>query len=790
MYVLSHPLVFQTWRKKMLLTKIFWILTPFFVISFIFFTNSLWAQRSGGGWLRPSQQQINDAKRLLPPENTMSVSRQAINNVEPAPKTSLPPGLQAIPSFLKYELNLTSSEEVRIPSVGNQASEEIVGFSIREAVEGITQRSLTAAYNRWRGYLQSELQKTNALYTGSEVNGLGRLQWFQAIMADPLKAPLDAERFTRELHKDLCDGPVGLRRGILRAAQKLDLTPNISNYTNFNSQKTYRTALKLLEQNLVDAHLLHSHALEPLSKEELRYFQINANTALTLRTSVGHTVSARASARQLILLMQKMDRAAMFEGLAKLALVTDPLWLAAIHQIPDQNSWEDEALVLEGVTGTIVRLIETQAGLIVVGGRENNTYELEKMKQVCAIIDLGGNDIYLEGTVNLDRPVLAIVDLSGNDTYRGNLPAIQGSSLMGISILVDCQGDDQYIAQHFAQGSTIGGAAALIDMKGNDVYRGIRRVQGTAIGGIGLLLDRRGDDSYRGAMWTQGVGQTLGIGILEDCTGDDTYYAGGMYFDSYPETPGYEGWGQGLGTGIRGVAAGGIGVFLEGEGDDSYEYDYIAHGGGYWMGLGFFRDFSGNDKHQGSTSVMWDGSPRRERKFQRFSTGFGCHYAAGFFFEDGGNDTYWASIMSIGFAWDCGIAFCYDFQGDDVWTGAGNGNQGQGAQASLGMLFDFKGEDLYHGSSQGYASGNITYHQLPYCGGNFSFCIDYGGKDAYGSRAANNSYVRRGTSGGFLIDRPDIEELRAQQIAAEAAKKEKERIANQDITVSATVQPE
>ena len=49
---------------------------------------------------------------------------------------------------------------------------------------------------------------------------------------------------------------------------------------------------------------------------------------------------------------------------------------------------------------------------------------------------------------------------------------------------------------------------------------------------------------------------------------------------------------------------------------------------------------------------------------------------------------------------------------------------------------------------------SISYHHLPDCGGNFSFLIDYGGKDTYGCGAENNSYIQRGDVGGFLIDRP------------------------------------
>ena len=110
--------------------------------------------------------------------------------------------------------------------------------------------------------------------------------------------------------------------------------------------------------------------------------------------------------------------------------------------------------------------------------------------------------------------------------------------------------------------------------------------------------------------------------------------------------------------------------------------------------------------------------------------------------------------MGVGFAWDCAVAYLCDFGGDDRYTG----NEGMGAQAGLGALYDFEGKDVYVGKNQGRASSGISYHRMPSCGGNFSFVIDHGGTDKYGSGARNNSHVRRGSSGGFLIDRPKREE--------------------------------
>ena len=274
------------------------------------------------------------------------------------------------------------------------------------------------------------------------------------------------------------------------------------------------------------------------------------------------------------------------------------------------------------------------------------------------------------------------------------------------------------------------------------------------------------------AMWTQGFGGPLGFGVLDDLEGNDRYYCGGMWRTSYyPETPGYEGWGQGVGAGLRGVTSGGIGVILDGSGDDVYEYDYFGQGGGYWQGAGFARDFAGNDRRLGGTRKAFDGSPRTQTMFDRFTCGFGCHYAIGFCFDDSGDDTYGGTIMGLGFSWDCSNGFLCDFAGNDRYEATGGLTEGDGAQAGLGVLLDYSGDDTYQGSYQGYASPGISYHSLPRCGGNFSFLIDYGGNDSYGCGIQNNSYTRRGCEGGFLIDRPLQEEVEAKK-AAETKKAE------------------
>ena len=344
-------------------------------------------------------------------------------------------------------------------------------------------------------------------------------------------------------------------------------------------------------------------------------------------------------------------------------------------------------------------------------------------------------------------------------------------------MVVNAGGNNTYDALDVAQGSALAGVGIVIDYGPNNRYRGIRRVQGQALGGVGILIGRGGKNDYHAAMSAQGFGGPLGFGLLDNVTGNNHYYCGGMWRDSYPETPGYEGWGQGVGAGLRAVADGGVGVILDGGGENTYEFDYLSHGGGYWCGLGFARDFGGNTKRLISRTA-YNGGPRTQPSFQRFGCGWGCHYAMGFLFEDAGDGVYEGTIMGTGMAWDCSMGvLCYFGNGHNEYKATGGSTQGTGAQMGFGILFDYKGDDVYEGYGQGYASPGISYHHLPECGGNFSFCIDYGGKDTYGCGAENNSYNQRGDAGGFLIDRPRTTKrkrrLRPRPRMARAARKMK-----------------
>jgi len=707
-----------------------------------------------------------------PPGDSVETENAATGEDEPDPAKDEPAKTENAeskpedkPGKTEKESGEESDETIATPKkVGNPLAAGMVKLLRQEIEKGIKRRGLQARFAKFRSYAAYQLDSSKARHTGSELMGNCRLRWYDHLLRNPLSAPAEAEKFTRTLHQDLIDHHEGLGRALATAADKLDLKKRTPR--KFAPVTSSQGALDTVEKALTDAQLNFSDALATLTKEEIQSLRENLYSTLTDQNGLGHTLADRSTGRWLCDMLEKLDRDAMHRAAEALVPLADPQLLKQLATIPDSDVG---GASVAGAAGKIVRRIDTPSGAIIIGGRGRNAYRLDDMTDVNVVIDLGGDDVYYEGTVSWKRPVLIVLDLGGNDRYSGKSPGVQGSAILGVSMLLDAQGNDIYGARDVAQGSCIAGAGILIDGAGNDIYQGVRRVQGQALGGFALLLDRGGDDSYRGAMWTQGFAGPLAFAVLDDLDGKDMYYTGGLYLDNYKETPGYEGWGQGVGAGFRQVANGGFGVILDGGGNDVYEFDYLSHGGGYWCGTGFARDFGGNDRRLGATRKAYNGAERSESRFQRFGGGWGCHYAQGFLFDDEGDDTYDGTIMGVGFAWDCAVGYLCDFGGNDRYLATGGNTQGEGAQMGLGVIYDYSGDDVYEGFGQGYADPGTTYHPLSRCGGNFSFVIDYGGKDAYGCEAGNNAYTQRGDYSGFLIDRPSREEARQRQEAKKRA---------------------
>ena len=670
--------------------------------------------------------------------------------------------------------NDTASEEksgsIDPDSVGNPNSATLVRMMYDEMVNGLRTRQITSRYDMFRSYCVRILDKYDGINTRDERDGRARLSWYDRLFREPMKSAIEVEEFSRVIHAGLSGDHRHLAETLAIIREKLDVSPARNNTIQFSKAKTPQEAVAEVRRCVVNAQSAYTRAISTLTSAELKELETNLYPIFCREVTNGHTIPQRSVGKRLIDIMQKMDRTGIHDAVSALLPLTDEDLLRLLKTLPE------DAFPQVMLGSQRVQKITTPAGDILIGGRENNVYDLDApgMRDVICVIDLGGNDTYREGSCNLQRPVFVLIDLGGDDTYIGSNPGIQGGSILGVSMLLDLEGNDTYKAQDIAQGSTIGGAGILIDYAGSDTYTAMKRAQATALMGVGMLVDKKGNDQYRAALLGQGLGHPGGFGVLEDCEGDDKYYIGGIYLDSYPEHPGYDAWGQGLGAGIRQVANGGIGMLLDGDGDDSYEYDYFAHGGGYWFGIGIARDFNGNDKHLGPTLLDYYGKPRKEARWQRFSNGFGCHYALGFLFDDFGDDMYDGTIMGTGMAWDLSAGFLCDFAGNDRYEVKGNMTQGCGAQAGIGVLFDYDGDDIFQGNGQGYANASMSYHNPSDAGSNFSFLINYGGKDTYGAKGVgNNTYVQRGGSGGFLIDRPFDVEVAEEKAAMDRAAADK-----------------
>lgn len=654
--------------------------------------------------------------------------------------------------------------------MGYPGAELAVRDMSSDLVEQLRAHGGAELYARWRAYNASIRSRTNSLQTGNELNNRCRLRWYERLYQDPLNSVNDAEISSRAWAESFMGGCAEVLAGLRFARIRMDVSTRREPVA-LRAALNPNDAIEQLKTALVEAASHHAKAVAPMSKNDLAAVMNESHSIFCGQVQNGHTINSRGRGQYLIDAMGKMNKVALYDaGEVVLSLLNE----RTLTELANIDFASLEKTRIEG--GQVVGLIATEAGDILIGDSNRTVWDLDKYPKACCIIDLGGDDVYREGSCVLNRPLLIVLDFGkGNDEYTGKNYAIQAGAVLGVTMWYDDGGNDSYLAKDICQGSAIGGFAALINEGGNDKYVGFRRAQGAALCGFGLLIDRAGDDDYRAALIAQGFGAPGGFGALVDKDGKDHYYVGGYFFDSYPEHPGYDGWGQGVGAGIRRVACGGIGLILDGGGDDAYEYDYFGHGGGYWMGVGIARDFGGDDIRYGATSTMYDGSRRREQRWQRFGAGFGCHYAVGYLFDDSGNDVYGGTIMSVGMGWDLGAGFLVDFEGADVFEATGGLTQGCGGEGSIGAIMNFRGDDTYRGNYQGYASGQLSYHAPSNCGANFSFVVDHGGKDVYGGTTnsrrpiPNNAITVRGYSTGLVIDRPSPSEERAAAQGAQQA---------------------
>jgi hypothetical protein len=426
-------------------------------------------------------------------------------------------------------------------------------------------------------------------------------------------------------------------------------------------------------------------------------------------------------------LMRYTDLKALFAGAHDLLLVTERV-AAELQAVRDKVDFSVD--------------IPTPWGVVALHGGGADTYP---SRDYLLILDMGGNDVYLGagGNRSADHPITVVIDLRGNDRYlqdrqiasRGvdstpdrkerSLSPCIGGAVMGYAFVLDLEGGDTYTSLNVTQGAARFGVGVMLDASGNDRYECYTSGQGSADWGIGLCVDRAGNDRYRCFSMAQGYGGTKGYGMLLDVEGDDTYIADDQTLDfPSPQTDKHNvSLAQGAGYGRRAdytdghSLAGGIGILVDGAGNDTYSCGVFGQGVGYWYGLGILSDGGGNDVYEG----VW------------YVQGASAHFAVGILEDAGGNDSYTATMnMAQGAGHDFSLGWLVEFGGHDVYR-APNLSLGGGNANGIGIFWDASGDDRYEvqpsitlGRSNIGARGTLRERAI--CLG--MFC-DTGGKDTY-----------------------------------------------------------
>ncbi len=382
-------------------------------------------------------------------------------------------------------------------------------------------------------------------------------------------------------------------------------------------------------------------------------------------------------------------------------------WLAlnkkALRQIPDS------------LLRKYFPSFETECGSIVVGGKGNNRYEGD----YAIIIDFGGDDEYYLSNKPGQRFQI-IIDMAGDDHYIAQSDHCFGAGYLGCSILDDWGGDDTYMAKNYSLGCGIFGTGILVDRAGDDTYIGNIACQAASSFGVGMLLDYGGLDSYSAALYSQGFAFIMGSSALVDYSGNDRYAVGWKYGDILRYEDHYVSLSQGFGYGLRPYFSGGVGLLVDGEGNDLYNSDIFGQGASYWWSLGGLIDYSGNDQY-----ISY-----------QYAQGNGTHLSLGALIDISGDDLYNSKGVSQGCGHDLAFGLLLDCAGNDQYN-AFDLSQAAGSANGVGMLIDLKGDDAYmarvKGNTHGYGNPRREY-------GSIGLLLDLSGQDFYRGYGADDSY--------------------------------------------------
>jgi hypothetical protein len=561
-----------------------------------------------------------------------------------------------------------------------------------------------------------------------------RLKRTTYILRDGLKD----EAVTRDITDRACEYTL---RGIDGYSALLDVVRDLQDIapikTGYSPMKTGLTAEQHLDQlyAILDSAATHVNAAFADFTDEEKAFLETQREQLTdvfCWMTYIHEDEDRARMKgniKLVEMAKRINYRELMLAQMQLARIADSAYLKALQE-------DLRAEFASKLTESDLLVRDTPLGKLVISGTGKTWRQGEAP---ALLIDLGGDDFYTttagSGT-SLKHPVGMLIEFGGNDTYSSTQRYSQGSGSMGVGLLIDLQGDDEYIGLQWSQGTGFMGAGTLIDCAGDDTYRGEELMQGAAIFGVGLKLDLAGNDRTEAQCKSQGFGGARAIGLHIDAAGDDFCYATGKYPTNYGDAGIFDSWSQGCAMGFREYASGGMAGMLDLAGDDYYEAGNFSQGGGYYFGYGFQRDFVGDDRYIGS----------------RYNQGFCAHQAVGCFIEDSGNDYYHTrQAVAQGLAWDECVCMFIEGGGDDVYEGGGGFSQGASAHNALCVMWDRGGNDVYdYPAGQARAGGN-DYHG----GTSLSLFIDEGGGvDSYNWVGGHDDLITGWPQHGVFCDLP------------------------------------
>ncbi len=394
---------------------------------------------------------------------------------------------------------------------------------------------------------------------------------------------------------------------------------------------------------------------------------------------------------------------------------------------------------IEGVIGSVLLYQETEWGKFIVGGSDDNIYTGD----FALIIDVGGDDIYrgrVAGAIGeIGHPYSLLVDLQGDDVYDSKkFDVSQGAGFLGIGVLVDRDGNDNYRSHHYAQGAGFFGIGILADHTGNDDRRGGYFIQGAGHCGFGMLIDDgdEGDDRYQAFTFAQGFASTFGYGLLYESGGDDNYRTGAEYYHAPLLPHDYRSFSGGFGMGWRPRAGGGIGVLYDkGDGNDFYGAEVMSFGSSYWYSLGILVDGGGNDHYT----------------LAQYGLGSGIHLSVGALYDISGDDQYRSRNGVVGATpHDLSVGMMVDGSGDDYYI-VGDG-WGGSLTNSFGLFIDRLGNDTYATRGTGHSLGSVRWAR-GFAG--VAMFLDLEGDDVYpAGLAAKDSSTWIQTGWGIGMDLP------------------------------------